>query len=41
MDKGVEIHPALKAPGEIEKLFPDYANLGLIESRIQELGAGA
>ncbi len=39
MDKGVEIHPALKASGEIGKLFPDYANLGLIESRIQELGA--
>jgi hypothetical protein len=41
MDKGVEIHPALKAPGEIGKLFPDYANLGLIESRIPALGAGA
>jgi len=39
MGKGVEIHPALKAPAEIGKLFPDYANLGLIESRIQELGA--
>ena len=37
MDKGVEIHPALKASGEIGKLFPDYANLSLIESRIREL----
>jgi hypothetical protein len=38
MHKGVEIHPALNAPKDIEKLFPDFGNLGLIESRIQELG---
>lgn len=40
MDKGVEIHPALTAPKEVGNLFPDYKNLGLIESRIQELGTG-
>ena len=40
MDKGVEIHPALKASDEIGKLFPDYTNLGLIESRIKELNTG-
>ena len=39
MDKGVEIHPALNAPKEVEDLFPDFEHLGLIESRIQELGA--
>jgi hypothetical protein len=39
MDKGVEIHPALNAPKEVEDLFPDFKHLGLIESRIQELGA--
>jgi hypothetical protein len=40
MDKGVEIHPALNASKEIGNLFPDFGNIALIESRIQELGTG-
>jgi len=40
MDKGVEIHPALNASKAIENMFPDYSNIRLIESRIQELGTG-
>ncbi len=38
MDKGVEIHPALNAPKEVGHFFPDFKRLGVIESRIQELG---
>jgi hypothetical protein len=41
MDKGVEIHPALNASKEVGNMFPDFSNIRLIESRIQELGSGA
>lgn len=41
MDKGVEIHPALSASKEVGKMFPDFSNIRLIESRIQELGSGS
>ncbi len=41
MDKGIEIHPALNASKEVGNLFPDYKNIGLIESRVQALGTGA
>jgi hypothetical protein len=41
MDKGIEIHPALNASKEVGILFPDYKNIGLIESRVQALGTGA
>jgi hypothetical protein len=41
MDKGVEIHPSLNASKEVGNLYPDYRNIRLIESRIQELGSGA
>ena len=41
MDKGVEIHPALSASKEVGSMFPDFSNIRLIESRIQELGSGA
>jgi hypothetical protein len=40
MDKGVEIHPALNASKEVGNIFPDYKNIGLIESRIPELASG-
>jgi len=40
MDKGVEIHPALNASKAVGNMFPDYSNISLIESRIQELGTG-
>jgi len=40
MDKGVEIHPALNATKAVGNMFPDYSNIRLIESRIQELGTG-
>ena len=41
MDKGVEIHPALSASKEVGSMFPDFSNIRLMESRIQELGSGA
>jgi hypothetical protein len=40
MHKGVEIHPALNASNDILDLFPDYENIGMIESRIPELQKG-
>lgn len=35
MEKGAEIHPALKAPEEVRNLFPDLRQLQKIESRVK------
>lgn len=37
IQKGVQIHPSLVAPEKVENLFPNYSNLGLIESKMKYL----
>lgn len=38
--KGTEVHPSLTAPENIKELFPNYATLNLIESKIKQIGNG-
>ncbi|GHU55281.1 hypothetical protein FACS189442_2650 [Spirochaetia bacterium] len=37
INKGVEIHPALMAPENVQNLFPDYSHLNSIESKTKLL----
>ena len=35
--KGAEVHHAISAPEEVRNLFPDYKNIGLLQSSIKQL----
>jgi hypothetical protein len=37
IEKGAEIHPALNAPENVSNLFPNFKNLGLVESKIKQI----
>jgi hypothetical protein len=37
IEKGAEIHPALKVPENVKNLFPDFSKLSLIESKIKQI----
>ena len=37
IEKGAEIHPALNAPEQVSNLFPNFKNLGLVESKIKQI----